>query len=40
MLVMTQMSQAEDRQAINRTARDTEEVRQEMMHAIAKTHYK
>lgn len=38
---MTQMSQVEKMQASNRTASSTEEVREEeMMHKIAKNHYK
>lgn len=37
---MTQMSRVEDRQASSRAASDTEEVRGEMMHEMAKAHYK
>lgn len=37
---MTQMSRVENRQTSSRTASDTEEVPEEMMHEIAKKHYK
>ena len=40
MSAMTQMSRVEGRQASRNTASDTEEVREEMMHEIAKKHYK